>query len=532
MASPQKEEAAPVSAVTDMFSKKDSSKKIISKTHTEELVIALCGPVGSPLHEVAQTLEDKLKNVFGYTECKNIRLSKIIENNAHKVNCTIERDDGYPRVDNLIDAGNALRSKYGNGVLAELAVHKIRLDRERHHQESGAPASYAPRRICHIIDSIKNQEELDLLRVVYREMLYVVGVFVPLEHRVENLKRKGLKVDEIYCLIDRDSGEEAKSGQTVRDTFPQSDFFLRMDSRTDSQLNGRVERFLNLVLGTKIITPTANESAMYAAASAASNSACLSRQVGAAVTNEAGDVISVGWNDVPRFGGGLYSYSLEDPNGDKDKRCWNIEGGKCFNDEEKNIFSSEVIEELKGLIVEGEIESAKEKVGDFYKLKGLIEFSRSIHAEMHAILNAGKVSGDSVSNGKLFVTTYPCHSCARHIIAAGIKEVFYIEPYRKSLAIRLHGDAISENESDTSKVRLLPYDGVAPNKYLTLFKAPLDSRKKNGKLIKISPQSSKPRSEKSLEALPNLESLVLKSLKERNLIEVEEGGSDEEVPKE
>jgi deoxycytidylate deaminase len=55
-----------------------------------------------------------------------------------------------------------------------------------------------------------------------------------------------------------------------------------MDSSTDTQLTGRVERFLHLILGTKIITPTLNETAMYAAASAAGNSACLSRQVGAA----------------------------------------------------------------------------------------------------------------------------------------------------------------------------------------------------------------------------------------------------------
>ncbi|MCL0329224.1 deaminase, partial [Escherichia coli] len=66
------------------------------------------------------------------------------------------------------------------------------------------------------------------------------------------------------------------------------------------------------------------------------------------------------------------------------------------------------------------------------RLKDLIEFSRAVHAEMHAILGASRVAGERILGGKIFVTTYPCHSCARHIIASGISEVYFIEPYRKS----------------------------------------------------------------------------------------------------
>lgn len=40
------------------------------------------------------------------------------------------------------------------------------------------------------------------------------------------------------------------------------------------------------------------------------------------------------------------------------------------------------------------------------------------------------------------MTTFPCHYCARHIVAAGIYEVQYIEPYPKSKALQLHADAI------------------------------------------------------------------------------------------
>ena len=451
-------------------------------------------------------------DTFGYDRCEVIRLSDFIAQYSDKVGVSIPANDSYDRINSQIDAGNKLREMYGPSILAELAVKRIRVEREAFKQEKEA-ANYAPRRICHIIDSVKNKDELALLKLVYRDMLYVVGVFSPLSERERNLsKRNNLRGGEIHALIDRDSGEESKAGQTVTDTFPQSDFFLRIENGTDSETTKRVERFLHLILGTKIITPTTAESAMYAAATASANSGCLSRQVGAAVTDANENVLSVGWNDVPRFGGGLYK------EGNDDNRCWNQDGGKCFNDEEKDFFATELVRALRDVLPPGTEEEARQKLRKNGKLGGLIEFSRAIHAEMHAILSAGRTSGDKLVNGKIFVTTYPCHSCARHIIASGIKEVYFIEPYRKSLATKLHGDAISELELESHKVRLLAYDGVAPSKYLALFRVAPNSRKTGGKLLRIPLKEAMPRIEKSLESLPSREAIVVRSLMQKDLL--------------
>lgn len=489
---------------------------ILASTHTEELVIALCGPIGSPLHEVAKKLTEMLKQPFGYTECNVIRLSQFIEERADTISRKISEEPAK-RVHDLIDLGNQMRAEFGSSVLAELAVHQIRVDRQLTGMDDDG-GQYISRRKCHIIDSIKNQEELDLLRMVYRESLYVVGVFAPVEHRNNRLHNKGFSLPDVAGLMDRDSGEELSGGQTVSDTFAQCDFFLRMDTNTDTQLRARVDRFLHLILGTKIITPTRAETAMYAAATAAGSSACLSRQVGAAVTDDEGEVLAIGWNDVPKAFGDLYVTDLKkDPNGDQDKRCWN-HGGKCYNDEEKTILSDHLIDALKDYIPEEKRKDAASAVLGNKRLRGLIEFSRSIHAEMHAILTALRQTGDRVKGGSLYVTTYPCHSCARHIVAAGIKFVYFIEPYKKSLAIKLHGDAITESENDKDHVQFLPYDGVAPSRYLALFRMTPDSRKKNGLVIRVDPSTASPKLEKSLEALPALEGLVVKSLQSKNLV--------------
>jgi deoxycytidylate deaminase len=501
----------------------------IEATHTAELVIALCGPIGSPIHRAAQAIKERLEEDFAYEPREIIRLSKLIERYGKKA----PQQKGYERKRALIEAGDQLREDYGPGVLAELAINEIAIERDIAREKSGKGV-HSPRRVCHIIDSIKNQQELDVLKLVYRDMLYFVGVYSPLPARVKSLEHDGQTQTEIFSLIDRDSGEELmiinrdtgkeiKAGQTVQETFPQADFFLRIDTDTDMQIRTRVERFLQLILGTRIWTPTLAETAMYAAASAAGNSACLSRQVGAALCDKNGEVISVGWNDVPRFNGGLYTADPKaDPSSETDKRCWNLDGGACFNDQEKKLLSTLLISELikNGVVSEENRDKATGVVIGSKKIKSLIEFSRSIHAEMQAILAAGRTAGEKIKGGKLFCTTYPCHSCARHIVAAGISEVYYIEPYRKSLATKLHSDSITEEESAERKVRVLPYDGVAPSRYLKLFRVPQDSRKDgDGHMTKTNPKIATPRFDKTLAALPELEAFVVKGLRDKKIFD-------------
>ncbi|CAG9233020.1 CMP/dCMP deaminase zinc-binding [Paraburkholderia caribensis] len=498
----------------------------IDKSRTPEVVIALCGPMGTPLHEVAQMFKSLLQETdYSYSKVDIIRLSNEIcrLSNVKKEDCSTH---------DLIEAGNQLRRDHGNAVLARVAIQQIALEREKlneatkgdyqHQQPTLFPDSDPDRDVirptvsekrCHIIDSIKHIDELRLLRSVYGDMLHVVGVYTPIELRVERLAKRASRGDDVYRLIDRDSGEEHDYGQRVQDTFPLSDFFLRADKNTDSQLRARGKRFLDLMLGTRIMTPTVHERAMYAAYSAARNSACLSRQVGAALANKRGSVISVGWNDVPRPFGGLYETVDVSDSPDGDHRCWNVEGGRCFNDSEKSAIADAVVSKMvdKKIIEPHKREEAFALMRHDTQLKSLIEFSRAVHAEMHALLSAGATHGAEVSGGKLFVTTYPCHSCARHIVAAGIEEVYFLEPYRKSLATKLHSDAITDRETDQNKVRIMPFDGVAPSRFLKFFSSHETGRKDSSSgQMKI--RAAYPVTAITLEAIPTLEALAVREL--------------------
>ncbi|OWU65155.1 MAG: CMP deaminase [Armatimonadetes bacterium Cent15-Ar3] len=503
----------------------------VTASLTPELVVALCGPIGSPLHETAIQIGNALGN-FGY-RTEVIRLSELIRFNADLAGVTIDKSTRFSEIESLIRAGDQLRLDHGSDVLAKMAIARIGADRKKKYGdfidradegEKPPEAQIRSQRICHVIDSVKNINELRLLRLVYGEALFAVGVFSPIEVRNKNLGRPGaLSPADIAKLIDVDSGEEFSHGQSVRDTFPQCDFFLRVDeaivgpteARAVGQLVEKLRRFFDLIFRTAVVSPTSEENAMYAAASAARNSACMSRQVGAAVTSKVGELLATGWNDVPSSGGGLYGKPplfkiATEIRGDE--RCFAQSDAKCHNDIEKRAIADKVVEALvKDSIMDpSKQEQAVQVILKDSRLKDLIEFSRAVHAEMHAILGASRVAGDRVIEGKVFVTTYPCHSCARHLVAAGISEIYYIEPYRKSLATRLHADALTEAIGGKG-VRLLQFDGVAPRRFIDLFESA--SRKSNAGVLDLKDRNeASPSTHVSLRAIPRLEQVVVAEL--------------------
>lgn len=223
---------------------------------------------------------------------------------------------------------------------------------------------------------------------------------------------------------------------------------------------------------------------MYHAYAARLGSACMSRQVGAALMDRNGQLLATGCNEVPRAGGGLYGQGEGDDDERERGRCHRL-NGYCSNTRERNDIVDGILDlfEQNGF-EKKEGEDREQLVRKLYKsrLGQLIEFSRSVHAEMDALVSAAR-KGVSTVGSKLFVTTFPCHNCARHIVAAGVDEVQFIEPYLKSKALKLHADSItsaaegwiqpsvarSRGEGGPHKVLFRPYVGAAPRLYRRAF---------------------------------------------------------------
>jgi cytidine deaminase len=122
---------------------------------------------------------------------------------------------------------------------------------------------------------------------------------------------------------------------------------------------------------------------------------------------------------------------------------------------------------------------------DASPIADLTEYGRVVHAEMEALLSCARL-GVSTKGGTLYSTTFPCHNCAKHIVAAGIERVVYIEPYPKSKALEFHDDSIDLGFDKTSgKVHFEPFVGVGPRRFFDLFSfrhgnSRTIRRKKNG----------------------------------------------------
>ena len=194
-----------------------------------------------------------------------------------------------------------------------------------------------------------------------------------------------------------------------------------------------------------------------------------------------GNILATGCNDVPSFGGGLYNAQSE-----SDKRCFN-NGRQCHNDKHKTLLRKEIQDILTSSSV-NDAEKIAEQIINNTKAKSLIEYSRAVHAEMDAITSLARSSHSSSKDKIMYCTTYPCHVCARHIVAAGIKKVVYIEPYEKSLALQLHGDAIAhpDGQSEVNKVLFVNFEGVSPLRYAKFFGYGQDRKDRSGKAISYS----------------------------------------------
>ena len=407
------------------------------------------------------------------------------------------------RILQLMKKGTELRVKSGQGdAVALLGIAEIKRVRREELRERFEKNAF-------ILRSLKHPKEVETLRNVYGKGFFVISVYSPREVRVTALadritrsnfgKSKNARANA-EALIEHDEEDENTSlGQDVRDAFPLADLFV--DSRNKLALEIQISRFLELIFGDVFHTPTRDEQGMHYARSAALRSSDLNRQVGAAILKPEGDLLAVGCNDVPKAGGDLYW-----PGDKGDARDFQ-RGMDAMADERLQVLG-ELLDRFKrhGLLKKtadaGKLNDMvtqltsgeKKNVLKGTRVMGLLEYGRSVHAEMAALMTAARL-GISVRDATLFCTTFPCHMCARHIVASGIKRVVYVEPYPKSKARPLHRDSISVDPSVPSSdhVNFEPFEGIAPRRYQDIFDAGSLRKDKAGKAVDWRSRGGQPR---------------------------------------
>lgn len=448
-----------------------------SASADREIVVGLVTPLGCPADETEIAFKDAFE-AHGYLS-ETLRISDLLDKE-------VPSDAVQPatsRRELLMNKGNLFRQRYdSDGACALMAAQHISMKRE---EETRAPDRHRPRFVT-IVRSLKTPGEVHVLRQIYGPRMIVVGVSASRKIRrgelIKELRAQPLSRSEASSqadlLIARDERDDApRYGQRTRDAYQLADAFVVAKSGAGKST---VERFVRLLLGDPFETPTLDEQGMFSAWGARFRSSAAGRQVGAAIVDEFGEVVALGCNDVPKPGGGQYW------KGEKcDLRDFKL--GYDANDRGKHGAASSLLTALRDagwlaadrshVSADSLADQALEDGGplDASEFSGLIEYGRIVHAEMSALMTAAR-SGRAVLGCTLYTTTYPCHECARLIIAAGIRRVCFVDAYPKSRASELYREVWTQKRA-RGVVLVEQFEGVSPRVFSRLFEA--SNREKN-----------------------------------------------------
>ncbi|PUV25147.1 hypothetical protein [Sphingobacterium athyrii] len=361
-----------------------------------------------------------------------------------------------------------------------------------------APSS--PNRI--VIDSLKNSLEINYFRERYSGF-YLIASARDEHDANEYLKRKinkmGFEGDNAenqfkkIKLIDEAhyQTKDFKIGKfttpDVENCIQKADYYVYFGKKSDVEqekydakifsylsLEIQLLKFLALVQKPGIVTPSAIERSMQLAFSSKYNSGCISRQVGAVVTDSNYSVKSIGWNEVPQ---GQTPCSLRSL-----KELINNERVQVYSDYEKNggnysgvSFKNKVNETLTEIY--GDTSEFFNNLNghncpycfkDFHNSfegKENQVHTRSLHAEENAMLQISKFGGQPLNKGVLFTTASPCELCSKKAFQLGITKIFYIDPYPGIARQQI----LKAGNSQESNPKLYMFQGAVGRGYFKLY---------------------------------------------------------------
>lgn len=325
-----------------------------------------------------------------------------------------------------------------------------------------------------VIDALRNPYEVLYFRERYSSF-YLMSVTTDEKVRRENLHNQQYTKAAIESMDSMENPEKEKDmesafyEQDIAKCVGLSDIFISHDGtpeKRNKDLKVQLIRFLSLMLHPGLISPTPQERMMQLAFTAKLNSGCISRQVGAAVSDANFSVKSIGWNTAPQ---GQVPCSLCGYN-----NLVNRLDDDAFSDYERNDTKfRETIEKVDAEYKKNERESVILENGlphtfcfkDLYIQHTNKEnqvHTRSLHAEENAFLQLAKYGSLGIEGGKLFVTASPCELCSKKSYQLGIKEIYYIDTY-PGIAMQ---HIISSGDN---RPTLIHFNGAIGRAYINLY---------------------------------------------------------------
>jgi deoxycytidylate deaminase len=287
-----------------------------------------------------------------------------------------------------------------------------------------------------VIDAIRNPFEAVYFHQRYAGF-YLVSINTPNSERLSHLRETHKFSEEQIIALDNKeyprklSGKNIYISQNIQKCIEIADIHINNPDRqrfNNNELSSQLHWYVALILHPGLVTPTSIERCMQLAYSAKLNSGCISRQVGAVVTDQNFSVKAVGWNNSPQG---------QTP-------CILRNAEELLNGGEEGVYSKyertdekfhNVLEQTYGPVKGSEHLCGRNLSYCFKDLQNEVEgeknqvHTRSLHAEENAFLQLAKYGGEPIQGGILFSTASPCELCSKKAYQLGIRTVVYIDPY-------------------------------------------------------------------------------------------------------
>lgn len=376
-----------------------------------------------------------------------------------------------------------------------------------------------------VIDALKNSLELMYFKEKY-SAFYMIATNKSEEERqkyvesqitkiYQNLpKEEATKHSNQILYLDEseyDGGDVNKGEFSSPDTenciqksdyhiyFSKSDLGNKEEKNSKSNysylsLDRQLVKLISLIHQPGIITPTGIERCMQVAYNAKFNSGCISRQVGAVVTDETFSVKSIGWNDVAQHQMPCNLRSVQD--------LLSVTPSQLFSEYEKSggefkdindnthTFKELLAEDYKDLSTETVNLEGKncpfcfKTVQNAYEKEKNQVHTRSLHAEENAMMQITKNGGNGLKGGNLFTTASPCELCSKKAYQLGIKKIFFIDPYPGIATKHILKNGILEKNNP----KLLMFQGAVGRAFHKLYEPFMAYKDELKILTNISPK--------------------------------------------
>ena len=354
---------------------------------------------------------------------------KIKTNLKDKINIKAYTDI-YQRVgDNIRASGVANSSEFNEKKLFTIPKKIKQLVKAIKSQNPEKGASI-------VIDAIRNPFEAIYFQQRYSDF-YLIAINTPNDKRYDHLRTIHKFSDQQIEELDNKEypkkliGKDIYISQNIQKCIEIADIHINNPDRSkdyNNDLTSQLMWYLSLIKHPGLVTPTSIERSMQLAYTAKLNSGCISRQVGAVVTDSSYSVKAVGWNSTPEGQTPCVLRSAKDL----------LESGDEFvysQYERTDDNYQKIIKETFSSVIGMEVLKGRNCSYCFKDLQNAVEdeknqvHTRSLHAEENAFLQISKYGGIGIKGGILFSTASPCELCSKKAYQLGISKVVYIDPY-------------------------------------------------------------------------------------------------------